>query len=51
MNTRSLALAAALSAASAQAGAMKFVDDDYAAARAQAKEGHKPVFIEVWAPW
>ena len=58
---RSLAVLAAaavfaLSAAVAvaQPGAkhvLPFVEDDYAAALKQARATHKPIFVDVWAPW
>lgn len=31
--------------------ALPFVQDDYAAALAQAKQLKVPLFIETWAPW
>jgi hypothetical protein len=29
----------------------EFIEDDYDAARAQAKERKLPMLVEVWAPW
>lgn len=34
-----------------KAPVLPFVDDDYAAALAQARERRVPLFIEAWAPW
>jgi hypothetical protein len=54
MITRQLSLVVALlAAAPAHAGgsATRFVEDDYDAARVQAKARKVPIFIEVWAPW
>lgn len=31
--------------------ALKFIDDDYRKALAQAKSRHLPIFVEAWAPW
>jgi len=31
--------------------ALPFVEDDYAAALKQARATHKPIFVDVWAPW
>jgi hypothetical protein len=28
-----------------------FIDDDYDAARAQARQRKLPMLVEVWAPW
>jgi hypothetical protein len=30
---------------------MPIVNDDYAAARAEAQQRHVPIFVEAWAPW
>ncbi len=30
---------------------MEFISDDYAAALAEARARHVPLFIEAWAPW
>jgi hypothetical protein len=30
---------------------LPIVNDDYAAARAEANRRHVPIFIEAWAPW
>jgi endonuclease YncB( thermonuclease family) len=30
---------------------LPFLQDDYPAALAQARERHVPLFIEAWAPW
>ena len=30
---------------------LPFVEDDYAAALKQARATHKPIFVDVWAPW
>lgn len=30
---------------------LEFVEDDYPAARSVARESHKPLFIDAWAPW
>jgi hypothetical protein len=47
-----LALAAlSAAAATARAGALPFIEDDYARALAQARQQNLPLFVEVWAPW
>jgi hypothetical protein len=48
-----LAAAALLAAAPAAArpGPLPFVEDDFAAALAQAKARRLPLFVEAWAPW
>jgi hypothetical protein len=33
------------------AGPLPFLQDDYAAALAQARAASKPLFMEFWAPW
>ena len=33
------------------AAVLTFIQDDYAAALAQARERNVPLFIEAWAPW
>jgi len=45
-----LALVLALAASSPRAP-LPFVEDDYAAALAQARARDVPLFIEAWAPW
>jgi hypothetical protein len=30
---------------------LPFIQDNYAKALAQAKQGNLPIFVEVWAPW
>jgi hypothetical protein len=49
-----LAIAAALLGAvvaTAEAAPSRFIEDDYAAARAAALARKVPIFVEVWAPW
>jgi hypothetical protein len=47
-----LAVAAALAFASgAAAAAPRVVEDDYEAARAEAKRLGVPIVVDVWAPW
>ena len=36
---------------SAAAAALPLHQDDFARARAEAKERHLPLFVDVWAPW
>lgn len=38
-------------AASREEPAIVFIDDDYGRALALAKKEHKPLFVDVWAPW
>jgi len=35
----------------AAANPLRFIEDDYAKALAEAKQRKLPVFVEVWAPW
>lgn len=35
----------------AAANPLRFIDDDYPRALAEAKQRKLPVFVEVWAPW
>ena len=28
-----------------------FIEDDFPAALAQARDQHKPLFVDAWAPW
>jgi len=44
-------LAAPASPASPAPEALPFIDNDYAAALAQARARGVPVFVDVWAPW
>jgi len=30
---------------------LPFIQDDYPTALQQARAEHKPIFIEIWAPW
>jgi hypothetical protein len=47
-----LALPAAVAMAEPAAkSVLPFVEDDYAAALKQARATHKPIFVDVWAPW
>jgi hypothetical protein len=32
-------------------GALPFVEDNYAKARAEARSRRVPLFVEAWAPW
>ncbi len=32
-------------------GVLPFIEDDYPAALAQARQRQVPIFIEAWAPW
>jgi hypothetical protein len=50
MLRRSLPLAIALFSLPAAAG-MRFIEDDYEAARAESKARKLQLFVEVWAPW
>jgi hypothetical protein len=34
-----------------EAGALPFVDDDYARALGEARASRRPLFVEAWAPW
>jgi len=47
------AFAVLLGCATAMAAAPgpEFIQDDYAAAQAQARQRKVPVVVEVWAPW
>jgi len=48
------ALAFALSASALVADTkppLKFIEDDYGKAIAQAKSQNVPLFVEAWAPW
>ena len=38
-------------ASAAHALALPFVENDFSAALARAKEAKLPLFVEVWAPW
>jgi hypothetical protein len=31
--------------------ALPFIENQFTAALAQARESHRPLFVEVWAPW
>ena len=47
-----LALAAAAAApATSSHGSLRFIEDNYPAALAQAKAQHKPLFVDFWATW
>jgi hypothetical protein len=35
----------------AAANPIRFIEDDYSRALAEAKQRKLPVFVEVWAPW
>ena len=35
----------------AVANPLRFIEDDYSRALAEAKQRKLPVFVEVWAPW
>ena len=35
----------------AVAAGLKFIENDYSAALAEAKTRHVPIFVEAWAPW
>lgn len=41
----------ASAAESHQKSVLPFIEDDYAAALAQAKEKGVPLFVDTWAPW
>jgi hypothetical protein len=41
----------AVAAPGAETSVLPFVEDDYPAALAQARERGVPVFVEAWAPW
>ncbi len=43
--------ATAVAKPSAKRSVLPFVEDDYAAARADARARKVPLFIEAWAPW
>ena len=44
--------AQAPSPAQAQHGvALRFIEDDYSRALAQAKATRRPLFVDAWAPW
>lgn len=43
--------AGAAPAAAHPAGPLKFVQDDYPKALAQAKARNAPLFLDFWAPW
>ncbi len=47
---RALLLPLLLCSASAAAGP-RFLEDDYDAARAEARARRLPLVVEVWAPW
>ena len=32
-------------------GSLPFILDDYPKAVKEAKQGNRPIFVEVWAPW
>ena len=38
-------------APSGRAIALPFIENDFATALAQARQAHRPLFVEVWAPW
>lgn len=44
-------LAGVANAADSSRRALPFIDDDYGHALAMAKEQHRPLFVEAWAPW
>jgi hypothetical protein len=44
-------LVAMLLQASVSSASLPFVRDDYARARAEAKQRKLPMFVDVWAPW
>jgi hypothetical protein len=46
-----VALAAALAALPAAAGAPGAIEDDYPRALAAAKERSVPILVDAWAPW
>jgi len=37
--------------AGAASASLPFIRDDYAHARAEAKQRKLPMFVDVWAPW
>jgi hypothetical protein len=46
------ALLALLAAGSASAAmSLPFIENDFGKAMESAKAQHRPVFVEVWAPW
>ena len=38
-------------AVAANASGIQFIEDDYAAALAQARQEHKPILVDTWAAW
>jgi hypothetical protein len=44
-------LALALLVATTASAKIEFIEDDYTAALARAKEKNLPLFVEAWAPW
>lgn len=46
-----LALTAVSAAASAGSRSLPFIDGDYDRAVKEARDSHRPLVIEVWAPW
>jgi|EndMetStandDraft_4_1072995.scaffolds.fasta_scaffold5873317_1 hypothetical protein len=55
MNATHAMLAFALTAvsvtASARSSSLPFIDGDYDRAVKEARDSHRPLVIEVWAPW
>lgn len=35
----------------AQAAPIRFIEDDFPRALAEAKRSHKPIFVDDWVPW
>jgi hypothetical protein len=46
-----LLLLSALAASTLAAETLPFIEDNYAKARAEAKQRKLPLFVDVWAPW
>jgi len=46
-----LLLLSALAASTFAAETLPFIEDNYAKARAEAKQRKLPLFVDVWAPW
>jgi hypothetical protein len=40
-----------MASAAAKAGKLPFIQDNFARARAEAKQRNLPIFVECWAPW
>jgi hypothetical protein len=47
----SLTLVAAISAATAHASVLPWIEDDYPQALSVARARAVPIFVEAWAPW